>query len=76
MTAKELNKHFVKTFGFNPWPETFEVDAETYGNVCQAIFDDALEYQFPVLSDAFRLHIAVGRNNGIMFKNVELLLKK
>lgn len=78
MTANELRNHFNRTFGLRErlWPTTFEVDAETYGNCCQAVFDAELERQFPsVLQMEFRLEIALGPNNGLMFKNVELLIK-
>lgn len=54
------------------WPETFEVDHETYANVCQHVFDhiaDNVEWG-PIYE------IALGPNKGLMFKNVELILKK
>ena len=76
MTAKELRSVFNEKFGFTKWPAWFEVDAETYGNVCQEIFDKALEDQFPdVTPKTFRLQIAVGPSNGILYKGVELILK-
>lgn len=77
MTARELAAAFGHQFGFKDWPKKFEVDAETYGNVCQAVLDNALEIQFPDTHLAeFGLIIAVGPNNGIMFKNVELILRR
>lgn len=75
MNAKELNRHFVRTFGFNRWPNTFEVDAETYGLICQDVFDHELTRQFPAVDVEFKLKIAMGPHNGIMFRDVELLLK-
>lgn len=76
MTAKELKDLFNKEYGFNPWPPTYEVDAETYGNVCQAVFNNALDRQFPDVADEFfHLKIVVGPNIGIMYQNVELILK-
>jgi len=75
--ARQLAAHFSKTFGFKEWPKTYEVDAETYALVCQAIFDHELEIQFPDTKlDVFALQIAVGPNNGLMFKNVELILRR
>jgi hypothetical protein len=72
MTAKELKSKFIKDFGFKEWPETYEVDAETYGYVCQAIFDNWIERDFPPEFASVRL----GFQGGILFQNVELLIKK
>ena len=77
MTARELRDLFSNKFGFGQWPPTYEVDAETYGNVCQEILNRALEIQFPdVEAPSFHLKIAVGPNNGLLFKGIELILKK
>lgn len=76
MTAQELRNEFSKKFGFQQWPPDYVVDAETYANVCQAVFDSALEHQFPDTSvEHFYLRISTGPNNGIMFKGVELILE-
>lgn len=70
MTANELAKKFGDEYGFNPWPSTFEVDAETYASCCQAVFNNILESKGgPWIS------LRLGLSGGIMFKNVELLLK-
>lgn len=77
MKSQELAKLFGDRFGFTDWPKTYEVDADTYANCCQTVFSWALERQFPDTSEAlFMLKIAVGPNNGLMFKNVELILKE
>jgi hypothetical protein len=40
MTSNELRNYFNNTFGLKEkWPATYEVNAETYVNVCQAIFE-------------------------------------
>jgi len=74
MTAEQLRQFFNDTLGnYNKsWPETYEVDAETYSNICQFIFT----------SKSFRhgtqhvVQLSLGKNNGVMYKGVELLLKK
>lgn len=79
MTADQLRKHFNDTFGIDkPWPSQFEVDAETYGNVCQAVFDWHIKNHLYILEPGigYQIHIKVGLNGGIMFKNMELLLQK
>lgn len=76
MTPNELYKKFAQEFGFGEWPKSYAVDAETYGNVSQSVLDWLLEHEFPdTHKDYFSLPVAVGPNNGIMFKGVELLLK-
>jgi hypothetical protein len=72
MTAKELRTKFNKEFGFKDWPEEYEVDVETYGYVCQAVFDNWIERDFPPEIARVKL----GFKGGIMFMNVELLIKK
>lgn len=74
MTYQELSHHFNTTFGFGDWPKTFEVDHETYANICHNIFKHVWPRERP--SDSLIiLEISVGKNYGIMFKNVELILK-
>lgn len=84
MTAQELRKLLNDEFGLGQWPNAYEVDHETYANVCQDIIehkfnedtlfwntveDGIREWDFKIIS------IAVGMNKGIMFKNVELILR-
>ncbi len=76
MTAQELRNHFLVSFDIsNKWPTTFEVDAETYANVCQEIFNNKKSYEKEYYSDGWFARIAFGNNNGIMFKNIELIYK-
>lgn len=42
MTSNELRHKFNTEFGLKSWPKTYEVDVETYGNVCQEIFNARL----------------------------------
>jgi hypothetical protein len=83
MTTDELHKLFNEEFGLNSWPITYEVDHETYANVCQSIFIhnakdaklfwDNIENR-KAKSDLKAISILIGEHNGIMFKNVELIL--
>ena len=83
MTANELRALFNESYGIDrSWPKTYEVDADTYANVCQAVFSNKISR-----GDAARvgneqagtfysiLDLAIGLNGGILFKNVELILK-
>lgn len=75
MTAQELRAKFNDTFGLNAWPKTYNVDAETYANVCQLVFTNCpVRYQWD--EDTEAITISIGPHKGIMFKNVELLLVK
>lgn len=83
MTSNELIKYFNRIFGIDKdWPETFEVDVETYANCCQSVFnhkidsiddDDNITVDY---KDFYSINITIGRNKGLMFKNVELILMK
>jgi len=80
MKSNELYKHFQDTFGQKVWPETYEVDAETYGYCCQAVFDWAIKNRETLLfkrgmGDLSITQISLGPNNGLFFKNVELILR-
>lgn len=81
MTANELIKKFNDEFRLNPWPKIYEVDAETYGNCIQAIIENKFgigdyyklgNYELGLYKE-FR--IQCGPNNGIYFRNVELIKK-
>ena len=68
MTIEELLNHFNTNHGIVAnWPESYEVDHETFANICDFYFHHEI--------DGF-IKIFIGKNNGIMFKNVELILKK
>lgn len=71
MTSNELRIQLNNTYGLGEWPKSIIVDHETYANVCQDIFDNVVDKKSgPWIS------ITLGLNNGIMFKNVELILVK
>lgn len=80
MNSDELVRHFNTVFGIrHPWPQTYIVDAETYGYCCQAVFDNTVKRLSEFLEDNTFVNtyaISLGHNNGIMFKNVELILEK
>ena len=71
MTADELLKLFNTTFEYNKWPESYEVDAETYGNICNTL----LKYLYKDSPIEGVVVVFIGPNCGILFKNVELILK-
>lgn len=72
MTAQELKDKFDREFGLSKnWPSCYTVDAETYGYCCQAIFDSRANIHM----EGYRLSIWVGPSNGLMFKNIELILE-
>lgn len=76
MTANELREYFDKTYGLYTWPEKFEVDSETYANVCQEIFNKMGKHIALAYSDGYEITVALGKSCGIKFKDVELILKK
>lgn len=79
MTAQELRNKLNDEFGIHKlWPKTYEVDVETYGYCCQEIFNWLVGHRLPVVigRDSNYYHISLGPNKGLMFKNVELIIKK
>lgn len=73
MTASELATELSDKFGMSKWPDHYEVDAETYANVCQHVFDGlVVDGNFGTFKRVKGL--SLGQNNGIMFKNVEIIL--
>lgn len=73
MTRDELYKVLNVTYGLAPWPASIEVDADTYANVIQSYFDI---FDVPGFKCEKLIHICLGPSNGVMFKNVELILKR
>lgn len=73
MTRDELTKLLNERFALNQWPSQFKVDHETYANVVQAYFDI---FDVPHESRPKTIYIALGPNNGIMHKHVELILDR
>ena len=69
MTSNELRSIFNETYGLGEWPKSVIVDHETYANVCQDIFNHIINED-----GGPWVHLGLGPNNGIMFKNVELIL--
>lgn len=59
------------------WSKSIDVDHETYANVCQDIFEHQFDNSTLTIhtKEFSQLSISVGPNKGIMFKNVELILK-
>lgn len=74
MTAEELRQLLNNTYNTEdkPFPETLEVDADTYANVCQ--------YTFSTKSIKFgiehQVKVWLGKNDGILYKGVELILRE
>lgn len=74
MTELELRAEFNKRYGIGTkWPKTYEVDSDTYSNVCQAMFTTFSER---VTTSIRTAKVMLGSNNGIMWKGVELILKR
>lgn len=74
MTLEELRNKFNNEFGIEKWPKTYEVDSDTYANICQGIFDYKIKDENRMYP--FLIEVTVGLNNGIFFKGVELILLK
>lgn len=74
MTMQEL---YDKLYELK-YPKEFEVDAETFGNLCKYIFDRIpLTLDKASLEDSIHksVKIYVGKNRGILYKNVEIICK-
>jgi hypothetical protein len=70
MTAAQLSDQLCKEYDTTKvWPRTWEVDCETYANVCQNYFD-----RLHVIGQPQFISIALGPNGGILFHSVELIL--
>lgn len=77
--VEELVNYLNMAYGLEAqWPETFEVSPELYGRVCDALLKYLIEKNVYtlVVGKGYRVELAVGRKGGVMFKNVELLIKK
>lgn len=71
MTALELIEKLNNEYGTNEWPDTYEVDANTFVNVCQFIFKGKPKLRI-------QNHESVDiwlRHGNLLFKNVELIVK-
>ena len=70
MTPKQLSDQLCKEYDTTKaWPRTYEVDPETYANVCQHYFDN-----FHIMGQPRFVSVALGPNGGILFHSVELIL--
>lgn len=74
MTTDELRRQMNNKLGLGMWPKTYNVDAETYGNVCHTIFTS--KPFIPGEDNQQVVYITLGPHNGIMFKGVELILRE
>lgn len=75
-TPNELFNYFATTYGATPWPQKYEVSPLLYARVCQAIINHIVEKEHvKVIGENFLIGLIIGPNNGLMFKNVELILK-
>lgn len=78
MTAQELREKMNKDYGDKglPWPSVLDVDAETYLNVCQFTFQEKTRFSPVPLGGVYSVVIHLGLEKGIMFKGVELVMRK
>lgn len=79
MKAAELKEKLNNELGYNPWPKSYEVDAETYGNCCQDVFNSTTFTDWANITGRKNIlwrTLALGPHNGLMFENVELILKR
>jgi len=72
MTAEQLIELFNNSFVLGKWPDRYEVDANTYANACQFVFTRRGGNR----EVDGKVRISLGPNNGLMFKNVELIFEK
>ena len=83
MTYQELRAKFIRDYAEQNknHPLELEVDAETYGNVCQAIFEHLVaEQQESIILNYGKtgykfIEVSLGPNCGILFKGTELRIK-
>jgi hypothetical protein len=79
VTANDLRTYLNGISKSIEYPIILEVDAETYADVCQEIFNWHVGNHLVILvpgTGCELTHLALGQNNGIMFKNVELILRR
>ena len=74
MTLNELILYFNREYGTpgTIYPRTYEVDVETYANVCCALF------QLALTNSTWHnvIHIAVGINGNPLVKGIEIIMVK
>jgi hypothetical protein len=79
MTVEQLRTYINETYGMGdktPYPKIFNVDADTYGNVCHAIFQNKMKSSQcnSHFCGCTIIEIHLGINGGVMFKNIELIV--
>jgi hypothetical protein len=77
MTADELITQLNNEFGLNTWPETYDVDAETYANAVNYAFERKAFFIKTLLERGRPINyvgVLIGPNKRLMFKNVELMI--
>lgn len=70
MLAEELIRQLNVRYGFTRWPETFEVNTETYAYACLHVIKHKQQNHEPAIVLSF------GPHKGLMFKGIELIEKK
>lgn len=77
-TLEHLRNHLNIEFGVTKkWPNEFWVNAKVYGEACQAVFDWHIKNNLNrVLEYHDEIELSLGKNGGLMFKNVELRIIK
>ena len=70
MLAEELIRQLNVRYGLTKWPETFEVNTETYAYACLHVIKHLQESREPAIVIRF------GPHRGLMFKGIELIEKK
>lgn len=77
--AQKMNNEFTKDGINQPWPHSYEVDRDTYLNVLIRCLENPLRTDYYIDSSLQSVKLVViplGGNNGILFKNVELIMRK
>lgn len=78
MTVVELRKHFNDNYGISlEWPRVYETDHETFINVFKEIINYGIASGLWIKDgDNYILDIKFGPNKGLLYKGVEITIKK
>lgn len=80
MTAQELITMMNDSWGMNQWPRQIEVNKDTFYNVFEFLLKGKIKngdfYRLGngEIGQYYEIHLQMGVNKGILFKNVELLV--
>ena len=77
-TPEDLLRHLKVTYGIEQrWPNQFEVSAELYGRVCDALVKYIIAHHVYTMvpGRGYQIELSVGQHGGVLFKNVELIIK-